>query len=508
MGSRQLVRVLVLRMSVWSDLSVPESHELPALGTTIFRVTPQALPGASGGTSTLVPHLVEAVEDLVRSGELRRAQQLLNRFGPLLQRPVDAQAMTLWRYGAMIHGLLGFSGDGEEWYAQAARGVRLRHQGEHELMVAAKALLCLRRGEVERAAAVLRRETTAAPVRPVLPWFAVLRAWALLHQGRLDECAFELDPLLVLGETDDSCESGLTAAVHLLSVGVLVWRQLEDPFGLDLRRQDPSVPEPFAALLARLAALRSLADRWPVCASLCDLYEAVAFGLRQGNFAWGVRIERGLAQAELRGLGFLTLPAQAALVAIYLRARNWPMTRAWLRALHGRHSSGRDRTALPLQRFLAAAATRCEERELAAFWAEPLAQKIGNRTVDPGDTPRAARPSDLAAVVRAVIEQRRGEVITIVELVKLVGVSRRTLESKVRARTGRSLKEYIDSLRLETAVHYIERAGDSGRDLREIALQSGFSSYRSFVRCYRKQYGHLPRDANPSRAAQRRSARN
>lgn len=90
-------------------------------------------------------------------------------------------------------------------------------------------------------------------------------------------------------------------------------------------------------------------------------------------------------------------------------------------------------------------------------------------------------------VMRANIE----EVLTCQEIGDLVGLSTRQLERLFRNTVGASPATHYMNLRLERAQHLLRQ---STLSILQISTACGFSSTSYFARCYRKRYGHSPRD--------------
>lgn len=90
-------------------------------------------------------------------------------------------------------------------------------------------------------------------------------------------------------------------------------------------------------------------------------------------------------------------------------------------------------------------------------------------------------------VMRANIE----EVLTCQEIGQLVGLSTRQLERLFQNSVGESPANHYMNLRLERAQHLLQQ---STLSILQISTACGFSSTSYFARCYRKRFGHTPRE--------------
>ncbi|MCA9298484.1 MAG: helix-turn-helix domain-containing protein, partial [Phycisphaerales bacterium] len=79
--------------------------------------------------------------------------------------------------------------------------------------------------------------------------------------------------------------------------------------------------------------------------------------------------------------------------------------------------------------------------------------------------------------------------IGVEDVVEHVGMSRRSLERRLRGALGVSPSELIRRRRIETATRLIF---DTDLSLTEIAIQSGFSSAQAMTRAFRAEYGRSP----------------
>jgi signal transduction histidine kinase/DNA-binding response OmpR family regulator len=95
----------------------------------------------------------------------------------------------------------------------------------------------------------------------------------------------------------------------------------------------------------------------------------------------------------------------------------------------------------------------------------------------------------LGKVRSAVEENLDDENFSVVELGKIVGMSRSQLHRKLTALTGFSPNEVIRNMRLEFARQLLEAKSGT---VSEVAYRSGFSSPAYFVKCFREYFGQTP----------------
>lgn len=138
-----------------------------------------------------------------------------------------------------------------------------------------------------------------------------------------------------------------------------------------------------------------------------------------------------------------------------------------------------------------------------------------------GPSPSTTHPSDLSGaalpahrlrelepshlrVAQRWIGQRLGQPVTVADVVRACGVSRRTLDAAFRAGKGTTVAAYLRRRQIE---HAAEQLLHTERPVREIALSIGYSSPTMFAREFRDRLGLTPtqwrgmhRDAGPSRA--------
>lgn len=115
--------------------------------------------------------------------------------------------------------------------------------------------------------------------------------------------------------------------------------------------------------------------------------------------------------------------------------------------------------------------------------------EAGSRNQSPVALGRiAARDPRLAAAVR-IMEGHVDEPLTVNEIARQVGVSRRSLEVSFARLTGSAPGAFYLSLRLATARRLIV---DTDISIAEIAVRTGFSSVSALSRSFRRHFGQPP----------------
>ena len=92
----------------------------------------------------------------------------------------------------------------------------------------------------------------------------------------------------------------------------------------------------------------------------------------------------------------------------------------------------------------------------------------------------------LLDIVETNIEENS---FSVVRLAKEIGMSRSQLHRKLKAISGQSALEFIQSVRLQRAADLISK---NGGNIAEIAYQVGFSDPSYFTRVFKKQFGKTP----------------
>ncbi len=113
---------------------------------------------------------------------------------------------------------------------------------------------------------------------------------------------------------------------------------------------------------------------------------------------------------------------------------------------------------------------------------------------DPAERLRGAELDDgLVMRVTALVRSAPAELLHSQRLASVLGVSRRTVQYRVRRATGKSPKELITAIRVAHARDLLDDGKAGCRvDIEQVARTSGFNNYRSFVRAFRGVYGVSP----------------
>lgn len=135
-----------------------------------------------------------------------------------------------------------------------------------------------------------------------------------------------------------------------------------------------------------------------------------------------------------------------------------------------------------------------------ALWIEELLLHVLMRTVQSafrarGDQPRPARPNtrrahaELARTTQELIATHFDEPLILEWIARQVHSSPYRLCRIFRARTGQTIHEYQNQLRLRTA---LERIPDCRGDLTALALDLGYASHSHFTAAFRRAFGTVP----------------
>ncbi|MCP5052243.1 MAG: helix-turn-helix domain-containing protein, partial [bacterium] len=81
------------------------------------------------------------------------------------------------------------------------------------------------------------------------------------------------------------------------------------------------------------------------------------------------------------------------------------------------------------------------------------------------------------------------------ELAKLLYISRTSLNRKIKALTGDSTNQFIQSYRLKRAAQLLKA---NFGNVTEVAFEVGFSSSSYFTRCFKEKFHQLPHDFQAS----------
>lgn len=91
--------------------------------------------------------------------------------------------------------------------------------------------------------------------------------------------------------------------------------------------------------------------------------------------------------------------------------------------------------------------------------------------------------------VKRLIDSSHFSVLSLSELSDIFSVDRSTIYKAFRSEYGSSVKEYIDSVRLDKACRMLKTRGVS---IKEVCYSCGYSDPRYFSRAFKKRYGHTP----------------
>lgn len=125
------------------------------------------------------------------------------------------------------------------------------------------------------------------------------------------------------------------------------------------------------------------------------------------------------------------------------------------------------------------------DNHVIAFY-EALARKI----VDGENGNSVIRVRSVSDAMN-IIQQDPGRAFETSELAALVGVTAQTLRKGFRASLGKSVKEYIQMVRLDRA-HETLSSGRDSRTISEVAIAVGFARGSVFTRAYTKRFGEAP----------------
>jgi transcriptional regulator GlxA family with amidase domain len=95
-----------------------------------------------------------------------------------------------------------------------------------------------------------------------------------------------------------------------------------------------------------------------------------------------------------------------------------------------------------------------------------------------------------------LMEANIAEPLSLVEIAKYAGLSRRQIERLFRRNLGRSPARYYLEIRLDRARHLLIQ---SDAAIVEVAVACGFVSASHFSKCYRELYGRSPQQERQGR---------
>ncbi len=137
--------------------------------------------------------------------------------------------------------------------------------------------------------------------------------------------------------------------------------------------------------------------------------------------------------------------------------------------------------------------------QISAFWDRQLAQKVAQQF-----SPEIRRPFETLAFRRQHHNLHQDEAIAAIqaqmqsaperhwttqELARLVDMSTRNLSRRFQRATGQTIKQYLQSLRLQLAQDWLRH---SDLSIAEIAAQLGFGDSSYFSKCFRQQFTQSP----------------
>lgn len=94
-----------------------------------------------------------------------------------------------------------------------------------------------------------------------------------------------------------------------------------------------------------------------------------------------------------------------------------------------------------------------------------------------------------------IVENRyyQDNTLTLQKLAQLLGTNRQYLSNYINQEKHESFYDYINDFRLEEAKRLLESKDDGNQhSVEEISLMSGFNSYITFLRSFKKKYGQTP----------------
>ena len=96
----------------------------------------------------------------------------------------------------------------------------------------------------------------------------------------------------------------------------------------------------------------------------------------------------------------------------------------------------------------------------------------------------------IAKIQGVIAEQLADENFSIDTLAEQMNMSRSNFYRKIKALSGMSPNDYLKTLRMNRAAELIV----SGTRISEVAAQVGFTSSSYFAKCFKAQYGVLPKE--------------
>ena len=124
---------------------------------------------------------------------------------------------------------------------------------------------------------------------------------------------------------------------------------------------------------------------------------------------------------------------------------------------------------------------------------------ISTTAADTSDRPLGLNQQDLQfieALQKSVQENMRDEEFSIDTLAEQLNLSRSSFYRKIKALTGMTPTDYLKNARMNEAARLLT----SGLRSSEVAERVGFTSSSYFAKCFRAQFGCLPKDYVPREA--------
>ena len=110
-----------------------------------------------------------------------------------------------------------------------------------------------------------------------------------------------------------------------------------------------------------------------------------------------------------------------------------------------------------------------------------------------------ARRDDILRDAMSEIERRFSEPLTVEEVARSVGTSRRQLQRVFEEQAGTTFRHYLAAVRMRHAADRL----DSGQTIAAVARSVGYSQPAQFAKAFRRHRGLSPSEA---RAERRRAA--
>lgn len=120
-----------------------------------------------------------------------------------------------------------------------------------------------------------------------------------------------------------------------------------------------------------------------------------------------------------------------------------------------------------------------------------MASLSGNANQASAELAMTQRDCEFVAKIQEVIvDQLADENFSIDTLAEQMNMSRSNFYRKIKALSGMSPNDYLKALRMNKAAELIQ----GGTRISEVAAQVGFTSSSYFAKCFKAQYGVLPKE--------------